>query len=572
MWREVLRVLKPGGHLVSFGGSRTYHRMACAVEDAGFEIRDQLQWIYGSGFPKSLDVSKAMDKAAGAEREVTGSRMGDVGIQGGNFANATKRGVIEQRDNAVTDAAKQWEGWGTALKPAHEPIVLARKPLGTRAINVLHIVELQLRERGVIGEIAWKREPVSGAEKPSSRANSSSTGARQVAETSAANADESETRSTGKSARKYSASESTTGLAPTLSDTERWGEEQTESCDPKSSLPTDRIAHAVANRSETSSPSITSTAAGLLTEKQPTERCTPSFEGPGSRPAIESFAGIATGLTGSMERVLIVRDPDGAFLWPKGLPRVVPSKPLTVAANVLEHGTGAMNIDGCRIGDTKNVPASISKKAQANCYGAFAESGETSGVGGHDPNLGRWPANILLDEDAAAILDAQSGELTSGNNPAVRHSPKTGDVYGLGFGDQCLVHRGADSGGASRFFYTAKASRSEREEGMNGAESRDFGRWSSGSDNPGAFQSPNTDRSARNNHPTVKPVDVMRWLVRLVTPPGGTVLDPFTGSGSTGMAAIAESMNFIGIEREADYVEIARRRIASVAPMFAREI
>jgi site-specific DNA-methyltransferase (adenine-specific) len=280
----VFRVLKPGGYVLAFGGTRTFHRLTCGIEDAGFEIRDCLSWLYGQGFPKSLNV--------------------------GN-------------------------GQGTALKPAWEPIILARKP--------------------TIG---------------------------------------------------------------------------------------------------------------------------------------------------------------------------------TVAANILRHSTGALNIDACRIGDddTRRV-----KEGGRNQFPHEddAWTPKTVTVGS---DLGRWPANVVLDEEAAAMLDEQSGQLTSGNFPAVRHSPKTRDVYGLGFGDQCLVHRGTDSGGASRFFYTAKPSRAERGEG--------------------------------NDHPTVKPLALMRYLVRLVTPPGGVVLDPFMGSGTTGMACAAEGLRFVGIEREAEYVEIAERRIASIAPLF----
>jgi len=214
VWREVLRVLKPGGHLLAFAGTRTQHRMAVQIEDAGFEIRDLIAWVYGSGFPKSLDVSKAIDKAAGAEREVVGSRRltGTARIKGQAAFGATAGRADESYAQAseindtllitapATPAAQQWAGWGTALKPALEPITVARKP----------------------------------------------------------------------------------------------------------------------------------------------------FKG-------------------------------------------------TVAANVLDHGTGAINVDGCRVGTSKNVPASVSKKAPANCYGKFKESGEMPGVGGHDPNLGRWPANLIHD-------------------------------------------------------------------------------------------------------------------------------------------------------------------------------
>ena len=330
LWTEALRVLKPGGHLVAFGGTRTYHRLACAIEDAGFEVRDCLMWLYGTGFPKSLDVSKAIDKAAGAERRVVGTKHGLPGYSltdgnpggvamKGNVDGSLRDGVAECTVTApATDAAKQWAGWGTALKPAWEPIILARKPL-----------------------------------------------------------------------------------------------------------------------------------------------------------------------TG------------------------------TVAANVQEHGTGALNVDGCRVASfdgatTARKPAIIKDtsapfgKGVASCY-----------MGGNGSAFGRWPANLVLDFEAGEMLDAQSGiRFTNG------HSERD-----EGFGGQ---------GGASRFFYCAKASKKERGEG--------------------------------NNHPTVKPVSLMRWLVRLVTPPGGKILDPFMGSGTTGVAAKAEGFEFVGIEKELESVETARKRISG--PLF----
>ena len=346
IWAECLRVLKPGGHLLAFAGTRTQHRMAVRIEDAGFEIRDMIAWVYGSGFPKSLDVSKAIDKAAGAEREVVGSRKltGTARIKGQAAYGATSgRSEDAYQDGSeindtlpltapATPEAQQWAGWGTALKPALEPITMARKPI----------------------------------------------------------------------------------------------------------------------------------------------------------------AG-------------------------------------TVAANVLAHGTGGLNVDGCRVGTSKNVPASVSKKAPANCYGKYAEAGETSGVGGHDPNLGRWPANLIHDgSDEVVGLFPQTA---AGGHPACRNT--SGFSGGL---EQGKTPHGAirtDAGSAARFFYTAKASRDDRSDG--------------------------------NTHPTVKPTDLMRYLCRLVTPPGGVVLDPFMGSGSTGKAAMLEGLEFIGIEREAAYHAIAESRIGRAA-------
>lgn len=342
---ECLRVLKPGGHMVAFGGTRTWHRLACAIEDAGFEIRDSLHWIYGSGFPKSLDVSKAIDKMAGAERE-----PGEPGRYASRRPRADVAAVNTYSDGvgdsgsalitkpATAAAAAAAEGWGTALKPAHEPIVLARKPL----------------------------------------------------------------------------------------------------------------------------------------------------------------AG-------------------------------------TVAQNVLAHGTGALNVNGCRVGDGARLnPAAGNKPGGASLMMSVA--GMPQDVEAREA-AGRWPPNVVLSPEAAAELDRQSGVLTSGANPERRSSDKFRDAYGEFAGQtECVAHRGADSGGASRFFpvfrYEPKAPTAERPRGEDGTA-----------------------------HPTVKPVDLMCWLVRLVTPPGGTVLDCFAGTGTTAEACIVEGFSSVLIEREPAYAELIRARL-----------
>ena len=359
VWRECLRVLKPGGHLLAFGGTRTWHRMAVAIEDAGFEMRDSIAWIYGSGFPKSLDVSKAIDKAAGAEREVVGRHIQSAQVRTSGYAGESEPMMKWQHDitaPATPDAAR-WEGWGTALKPAFEPVVVARKPL-------------------------------------------------------------------------------------------------------------------------------------------------------------------------------------------QG----------TVAANVLAWGTGALNIDGCRI----HTPGSESKSYTVKRMKPGATLAKTGGnwrpeddtdlpwdVGREyqgQTTAGRWPANVTLDPEAAAEIDRQSGELTSGKAAAgghVRYAVSGEGIYGGGKGLwQSAGSAGGlygDTGGASRFFpvfrYEAKAPTSERPK-INGIA-----------------------------HPTVKPLKFIRWLVRLVTPPGGTVLDPFAGSGTTGEACILEGFNAILIEREADHLPLIHHRL-----------
>ena len=334
--RECLRVIKPGGHALVWAIPRTSHWTGWAWEDGGWEPRDKIVHLFGSGFPKSLSVSKALDKAAGVEREVVGERTfrgkaaQDWREKGGTFtagasssAGCTKTVGITA---PATDAAKQWDGWGTALKPAAEDWWLFRKPL--------------------VG---------------------------------------------------------------------------------------------------------------------------------------------------------------------------------TVAANVLAHGTGAINVDACRIGTGED-------KTSGGCAGVSAlhEGGITKRAP-VDFSKGRWPANVTIDEEAASMLDKQTGTLKSGGGIKGKRSHV--NTYGNPTQDLITDWNG-DSGGASRFFYTAKASRKERGEG--------------------------------NTHPTVKPLALMKWLVRLVCPPGGTVLDPFAGSGTTGIAALEEGFMFVGIEREAEYAEIARKRLEGV--------
>ncbi len=386
-WEAVLRVLKPGGHLVAFGGTRTSHRMVCAIEDAGFEIRDSLVWLYGSGFPKSLDVSKAFDKADGRDREdkFEGSFERHAGPTGNKRCVACGKWLVSgspcqcprPQDEPQSDLARVWDGWGTALKPGHEPIVLARKPL--------------------IG---------------------------------------------------------------------------------------------------------------------------------------------------------------------------------TVVANVERYGTGALNIDGCRIETTDKVHVPQSNPAaRQGVVGQDLGFSHNSVDRIHEAQeesinklntQGRWPANVVLDEEAAALLDQQSGQLTSGQmRPGHMDHGKQERVFGVFSGRAVNQYYGGDTGGASRFFYTAKASRSERNEGLDDLPEKPL-LWSSGTQNPGSFQSEGTHKAAQNNHPTVKPVALMSWLIRLVTPPGGIVLDPFTGSGSTGVAAVKGGWDFIGIEKEPEYVVLARRRIGAV--------
>lgn len=353
-WTEIYRVLKPGSHLIAFGGTRTYHRLACAIEDAGFEIRDQIGWLYGSGFPKSHDVAKGLDKKLGAAREQISVPAAEVrnpkatgggrdGLEGATrpwIEAALERGYHE-KDGPIpaTPEPQAWQGWGTGLKPAWEPIVLARKAL--------------------IG---------------------------------------------------------------------------------------------------------------------------------------------------------------------------------TVAENILEHGTGALNIDASRVGLSDSDDPRLggegtwsSAKMAKNIY-----EGGYAGVRVGSSPLGRWPANVIHDGSSEVLTSFPDGQSTSGKP----REGKNGDGWGM-------THTGAeydDLGSAARFFYSAKADAGDRLE---------------------------------SKHPTVKPVDLMAYLCRMITPPGGIVLDPFAGSGTTGMAAMREGFHAVLIEREAEYIADIKRRIGHVSgadtPLFSNQ-
>ncbi len=383
-WLAAWYAAKPGAYLLAMGGTRTHHRLACAIEDAGWEIRDCLMWLYGQGFPKSLNVSKAIDKAAGAERPIIGTQRltGNACVptkdKGGTYGVGV--GTVPPQDVPITGPAtpeaEQWDGWGTALKPAWEPIIMARKP----------------------------------------------------------------------------------------------------------------------------------------------------FKG-------------------------------------------------TAAQNVLSHGTGALNIDGCRVEGIAEKPGGKIRSKR----GKFQSENDSgfSMIDAPDPNpLGRWPANVIMDEEAGGMLDEQSGERPGmsggGKHKAlpddqgvtamdrVRRAVAQVDQGMFGAIDGNESHIRADTGGASRFFYCPKAGRKEREAGLDDFEAGtvDDGR---GKAVDNAFQRGKTVR--KNRHPTVKPIALMRYLVRMVTPPGGTVLDPFCGSGSTGCAAVLEDRDFVGIDIDPYYIALAEARI-----------
>lgn len=346
IWRECLRVLKPGGYLLAFAGTRTQHRMAVRIEDAGFEIRDMIAWVYGTGFPKSLDVSKAIGKAAGAEREILGideskiRHNSEANHKNGQVASiglkAEGSGVITK---PATEDAKQWEGWGTALKPALEPITVARKPLAEN----------------------------------------------------------------------------------------------------------------------------------------------------------------------------------------------------TVAANVLKHGVGGINIDGCRIETVENLNGGrYSDNKIGNDGNSYGKGINNRSKEDYSQPLGRFPANLIHDGSEEVLAEFPDSKGQQGDLKGHSKDRKSKGIFGDVVAERNAIARN-DIGSAARFFYTAKASKRDRNDGLSDG--------------------------GQSTHPTVKPTTLMQYLCRLVTPPNGTVLDPFMGSGSTGKAAMYEGFDFIGIEREQEYVDLSRARI-----------
>ena len=418
---ECLRVLKPGGHLLAFGGTRTWHRLACAVEDAGFEVRDSIAWMYGSGFPKSLDVSKAIDKMDATDvrraRNLSFTEwMRSTGITSRQIDTATSSFMgghyLTAREQAAVPTADMFD--------LIRPLISDEVP---------EWVEALVAQRTVESENYKRREVIAERRVTDRRGDGTVVGLGH-----AGNADI---------------------TAPATPDAERW-------------------------------------------------------------------QGWGTALKPAFEPVVVAR------------------KPLTgtVAANVLEHGTGALNIDGCRVSLQADEDAAKLQARSGGVRGCADQyvGGTAKGAPPMDLSRGRWPTNVVLDESQAEVLDEQSGESKSPPVGSVANT-KGGNTIGT------FAHEGrppspnghGDTGGASRFFptfrYEAKAPRSERPK-VNGTA-----------------------------HPTVKPLDLMRWLVRLVTPPGGTVLEPFAGSGTTVEAAIVEGFHCIAIEREADYLPLIMQRI-----------
>jgi DNA modification methylase len=521
LWAECLRVLKPGGHLIAFGGTRTYHRMTCAIEDVGFEIRDCIQWIYGSGFPKSLDVSKAIDKQAGAEREVVG-RYETHDIR--NAGIMDKKGALTV---TATPEAQQWHGFGTAAKPAHEPAVLAYKPHdGEHGIIIANLEKLEAQ--------LWLMWFASTADWSSTSSQHGLSVALSIAQWTADEIMRTRDDLCGQTDMLQFAEVMTSCLNIVTSWKSTWVE-------------------ASKHGNTFITKTVLSPIIGWTTLKSSLYQVTPNFitkavmqhDGTWQHvlSAATPFIVASQKLKSTLELIAVEHaisktyNPASLDSTTANEPAVLARKPLsgTVADNVLTWGCGALNIDGCRVGDSGGTQwTSDGAKGDEGQFGGGIKDGKIASI-----NAGRWPANVIFDEEAAQMLDAQSGNSTSVASIRKKAGKSVGNKMTLNNYQMNVDNFGghSDSGGASRFFYVAKASKAEREAGLDG------------------------DSERANHHPTVKPITLMRYLVRLVTPPGGVVLDPFMGSGSTGCAAMLEAMQFIGIELSAEYLEIARRRI-----------
>lgn len=457
VWAECLRVLKPGGHLLAFAGTRTQHRMAVRIEDAGFEIRDLIAWVYSSGFPKSHNLDNHRGKAiCGCE-------------------SASERDLRSVLFGHVSAAEPSGEERGEVLQPGVQeqgvpagPLQCASAAEGAGQSRLEGWRDSQATQGQLQGRALCEGARLGAADGPEGRLHHGAP-----------------------------ACDGTDVRLP--SDADGSG---------RSPGPQPRQQHA-------EQPSA------VPDERGPQARGSWPVCGRCGKPVLPE--GLGTALKPALEPITVARKPLAG----------------TVAENVLEHGTGALNIDGCRVGDAVETwPKSRSfRSGISSGFTEGIEKGATQSAGAAPP--GRWPANLIhdgSDEVLAAFPDAPGQQrAVTGDEP----STPAKNVYGTFSRAPAPALRG-DIGSAARFFYCAKADRADRNEG-----------------------------GINNTHPTVKPTDLMRYLCRLVTPAGGTVLDPFMGSGSTLKAAELEGFNAIGIELHAEYIEIARRRIAADAPLFA---
>ena len=579
-WAEVaLRVAKPGAHLLAFGGTRTFHRLACALEDAGWELRDTIMWVYGSGFPKSLDVSKAIDKAAGAiggrgdyisadhaiRRKPGNQRMHE------GYQRPWRDDPAAEDKNArayipATDAARRWQGWGTALKPAVEYVIVAKKPLDLLGLAGI----MALKIGGAICQLKSSAKDVGGLSPSSPSEFGAECGS--VLWTAAAKCNTPE----GLSAL-MATSRSGLGIPSTLNTALSWLDILGALCQAAKTFTTEMAIGLITDLKILNSLPLPTIADSIIVDVT-------GQHGTGSNVSLAAsiFSVVAVKLASiltSSAPGLATSSDAGPGLHPNWRPIIVARKPLcgTVAENVLAHGTGAINVDGCRIdgpGWTRPDGASGAGFKTDYFMGAAGRGQPTQQYGLRQSSAGRWPANLIHDGSEEVV-----GLFPKGGASGVASGPTRGKLgtqgrFGPASGDMGESRFYGDSGSAARFFYCAKASKADRDEGCEGLDAKHVGHYAQDEwsrENMG--NTPDAKRQpVRNHHPTVKPTALMRYLCRLVTPPGGLILDPFMGSGSTGKAAMLEGFRFVGIELDPEYLAIAERRIhAARPPLFAAE-
>lgn len=439
LWSECLRVLKHGGHLLAFSGSRTYHRMVVAIEDAGFEIRDQIMWVYGSGFPKSLDVSKAIDKLDAKDEQQQRRYKFTAWVRSTGL-------TAKQIDDAT-----QTNMGGHYVTDASQPAIMTREHLEA----VRHLID----------------------------------------------------------------------------DVPAWVEAE---CDVRSVESKQFASRDVIGVQKNAMSGWNTDGSTKFIDRNITTASTD---------AAKQWSGWGTALKPAHEPIVMARKPLGEK---------------TVAENVLRYGTGAINIDASRIPSNDGFekawdkPISTNISATSQAYSTGTKAQHTVDISGNKPIGGRFPANFIHDgSDEVLALFPDTKSMKSNRGVGFNDS----GVFGSGAEDFDTVRGFDDSGSAARFFYCAKAGKAERNAGLQELTASVSG--------VGALRDNERQSAPRQNfHPTVKPVALMRYLVRMVTPPNGTVLDPFTGSGTTLVAAVLEGFNSVGMEMTADYLPIIEGRVA----------
>jgi len=593
IWKECLRVLKPGGYLLSFAGTRTQHRMAVRIEDAGFEIRDMIAWVYGSGFPKSLNIGKAVDKLQGNERENLGvdeARAKRL-VNQMEHSNPTGTWQAGKRIVDITKGTSEWEGWGTALKPALEPITVARKPLSDGGLDIAKTICYNIG----VNDLIWRIKLVKPAKKQKAQPSSISTELPKTVEVSVKTVSEKETHYLGKEienllvlGRKNTGtiikSKSTKTAELNTEQTKNeylQTQEHTNTNESNSPLmPMEESVSVVEKQSLSSLPLTISEVVEDNTENQSKTQTSISTSKSldTQKTDIDYSAPTATFQWVCMDIVRIVKVKyqdkeydfeqlsDGSFIWNEELKPFIEPKSLNVAENVLKWGTGGINIDGSRVRTTQKETDDREK------WNKYANKEYDNGGTGYDEILtktgensllGRFPANLIHDNSEEVRECFPESKSTGGNG-------KIGLDSNVNLGGGNNYYNFNDSGNASRFFksiiYQAKASKSERNRGCEGLEEKSYTMNSSPKRQviDGVQQDVDFTTkplSNKNNHPTVKPIALMEYLIKMVTPKGGIVLDPFAGSGSTLVAAKQNGFQYIGIEMTAEYIPIIEARL-----------